>query len=338
MITWYAFESADTLFFKGSTPMYAGLDHTAASIFPPRASTIQGALRTLVLMQNKVNIDDYHNGRESVSGIRNAIGKAGEDAPFQVIGPVFMLKGRPVVPAPYTWYIEDIDDKDEAEHKDLQIYRSCPIDEMELGNIRIHTSVKDKQRWAFSKDTGLSPMRGCWISGDLIGSSLERPVKLYKKKEPSLPDEPFIIKDVNALYAGEPHTGIALEQDVRTARKGHLYSFTHYRLQPGVRIIFGIDKPLPIEKTGVLQLGGEKRFGSYSQLDSLDMTEGASGLYMSLSPVEAGGDATRDIVATGKAVYAGGWDMKRRFHKDMLGYYPAGSVFSSRIRPDFIQI
>jgi len=341
MIKWYAFEPVDTLFFKGATPMKAGLDHTAASIFPPRPSTIQGALRTLVLRQNNISIKDYYSNSGTAMEIIEAIGPADKNAPFHVIGPVFTINGRSVIPAPYTWYIEDskeLEDKHEGKEKELRIYKSCSINDLELGNIRINTSAKESQRWACSQDANLKPMGGMWISADLIVFPIDGPITLYNKKESPSADTPFIINDMNILYVSEPHTGIALEENYRVAKKGHLYSFTHYRLMPGVQIVFGIDRDLPIDKEGVLQLGGEKKFGPYSQIEDINLHQGGSGLFMSLSPVGAKKEYTDALVATGKTIYAGGWDMKKGFHKPLKGYYPSGSVFNSQIRTDSIQI
>ncbi|MBF0201034.1 MAG: hypothetical protein HQK66_06935, partial [Desulfamplus sp.] len=50
-----------------------------------------------------------------------------------------------------------------------------------------------------------------------------------------------------------------------------------------------------------------------------------------LSPVEVSKETSAALVASGKIIYRGGWDLARQFHKDMKGYYPAGSVFNSAV-------
>ena len=60
-MNWYSFEPADTLFFRGAEPMNIGENHTATANFPPPARTLEGALRTTILKQNKIPIDQYYD-------------------------------------------------------------------------------------------------------------------------------------------------------------------------------------------------------------------------------------------------------------------------------------
>ena len=60
-MNWYSFEPADTIFFRGAEPMNIGENHTATANFPPPARTLEGALRAIILKQNKIPIDKYYN-------------------------------------------------------------------------------------------------------------------------------------------------------------------------------------------------------------------------------------------------------------------------------------
>jgi CRISPR-associated protein Cmr3 len=127
------------------------------------------------------------------------------------------------------------------------------------------------------------------------------------------------------LYRSEIRTGIALDGRKRTAREGYLYSLTHVRLNPGVKLVFGVDRKLPLQDRGILRLGGEQRFGGLERISALEIREGSSGLYMSLALIEGRADNGDAVVASGRPVYIGGWDMSAGFHKPMRGYYPAGT-------------
>jgi len=109
---WYTFNPVDTLFFKGAEPMNLGENHTASANFPPPVQTITGALRTAVLMQNGISIEDYY--KNNIDGdILTLIGPADKEAAFCVVGPLFQENNITFVPAPYSWFIEK-EDKDKC--------------------------------------------------------------------------------------------------------------------------------------------------------------------------------------------------------------------------------
>jgi hypothetical protein len=76
------------------------------------------------------------------------------------------------------------------------------------------------------------------------------------------------------LSKRENRTGIELEENQRQAKEGHLYSFTHFRLVAGVRIVFAVNMALPLPASGLLSLGGEKRFGRLDQMPGVDLPKG----------------------------------------------------------------
>ena len=50
-------------------------------------------------------------------------------------------------------------------------------------------------------------------------------------------------------------------------------------------------------------------------------------LHLALSMVKVTEETKAALVAASSLQYLGGWDLNRGFHKPMLAYYPAGSVF-----------
>jgi CRISPR-associated protein Cmr3 len=95
---------------------------------------------------------------------------------------------------------------------------------------------------------------------------------------------------------------------------------------------------LPLPASGLLSLGGEKRFGRLDQMPGVDLPKGRENLFLALSPVPASEENYHTLFAGGKIFYRGGWDLAKRFHKPMRGYYPAGSVFKQNINNNCIAL
>jgi CRISPR-associated protein Cmr3 len=223
-MNWYSFEPADTLFFRGAEPMNIGENHTATANFPPPARTLEGALRTAILKQNRIPIDHYYDN--SIDGeLLNIIGPADKQAGFSVIGPLFERNETIYVPAPYSWYF----DKDDGKKEKVKIYKNRLIK-----TSLIKTSLKNLI-WAKGEQGELETLGGKWISlSDLYSQN-----------------NFLFIKKIDCFYNVENRTGIALDSN-RSVRASHLYSFSHARLNKNVQLIFGMDKNLPISDNGVL--------------------------------------------------------------------------------------
>jgi len=307
----YSFKPADTLFFRGAEPMNIGENHTATANFPPPARTLEGALRTTILKQNKIPVEQYYDNNTIDGELLDIIGQADKKAGFSVIGPLFDLDKTTYVPAPYSWFFDKSDEKKDK----VKIYKSRLIK-----TSLIRTSLKNIF-WAKGEQGELETLGGKWISlSDLYSQE-----NIVSKKE------------IDDFYSVENRTGIALDSN-RSVRGHHLYSFRHARLNKNVELIFGVDKNLPISDKGVLNLGAEQRFGLYCKIANIDFNMGGSGLFMSVSQTAGSEQANGSVVATGKIQYQGGWDMKKGFHKTMTGFFPPGSVFTKKLNDNFIEI
>lgn len=308
MTDWYSFTPQDTLFFRGAEPANMGENHTASMIFPPPAQTIAGALRTALLVQKDIPFADYNRGTCNVDVIE-AIGKSGEECPFSILGPFFLFEKRVWSPCPFIWFSPK-PEKTEEKSMLRKITVSAPVK-----NSLVKTASGENLFWA--KGSNLESLGGAWVPFDELCTA---------GGEKS-------IRDNGDFFVSENHTGIALDvkNTRRTAREGHLYSFVHARLCEGVKLVFGINRNLPLSDSGVLKLGAEQRFGEYCRIEGLTLQEGKSGLYISLSILPGDDEANRHCVATGRIRYFGGWDLHREFHKPMRGHFPAGSVFDKNI-------
>mgnify|MGYP006283712753 CR=1 FL=1 len=313
-MNWYSFTPQDTLFFRGAESAEMGADHSASTLFPPPVQTIMGALRTAVLMQNAIPFSEYTGSSFNNETIISSIGKSDDPSPFAITGPLFMEDDNVYVPAPYSWFMDE--NKSKGKRGNNHVTKDVSVLKSETLSSRLFVS-DDVLEWTRGKD--LQTMGGKWIQ---VNSLREETVTLY---------------DLNYFAEPEVRTGIALRG--RSVREGHLYSFRHYRLKPGIQLLFGVDKDLPIAEKGTLRLGAEKRFGEYNHLKDISIQhKGGTGKYMSLSIIEGSSEVKESVVATGKPQYIGGWDMKKRFHKPMKGYFPAGTVLREAINNNCIEL
>ncbi len=315
MTEWYSFNPQDTLYFRGAEPADMGESHAASMVFPPPVHTIAGALRTAVLVQQGVSFDDYNRGTCNPE-ISEKIGKSGSDPPFGIIGPFFLFEGRAWVPCPFTWFAEK-NGKGLRDNGTREIVISQPSPSR-----FVKSPAGDKLFWVKGKN--LETLGGQWTPLDELCNG----------------NNNKWIKSSGDFFVYEPHTGIALDvKDQRRAiREGHLYSFQHARLCEGVVLGFGCTRELGLAESGVLKFGAEQRFGEYKKIQGLHIPAGKSGLYMALSIVAGDEETNGHCVATGKIRYLGGWDLHRKFHKPMVGYFPPGSVFDKKINDYCIEL
>lgn len=317
MTDWFSFTPQDTLYFRGAEPANMGESHSASMVFPPPAHTIVGALRTATFIQNNVSVRDYNNGSCAPS-IIEAIGKSGEDSPFGILGPFFLLEGKVWVPCPFIWFSEKIGEMEF--NKGLR--KINPVVSKPVKNSLVKTASGEKLFWA--KGSNLETLGGDWVCLDELCTAT-------RGKN---------IRTSGGFFVSENHTGIALDvkDKRRTAREGHLYSFVHARLCEGVKLVFGVTRKLPLSDSGILKLGAEQRFGEYKKIDDMVFPKGASGLFMSMSILAGNEEANRHCIAAGRISYFGGWDLHKGFHKPMQGYFPAGTVFDKKINYHFIEL
>ena len=303
---WYSFTPVDTLFFKGAVMAEKGEDHNAVSIFPPTPHTISGALRTTILRQNGISIDEFKNGRFP-KNIMESVGKPGSSSPFNVIGPFLREENNLYIPTPFTWFVDKYLTND-------NIYVASKLKSTLL------VFPREKKFWAKGLDSELENVGGNWIRIDKM---------LHPKRSYILPNDHFFISEIR--------TGNALQTN-RRVHEGRLYSFTHIRLKENIALVFGVNMDLPLADTGILTLGGEQRFGRYSKIKPVQITHGSSELYMSLTLTKAQKEYESSLIATGKLIYRGGWDLHKGFHKPMEAYFPSGSVFDTKIEDNMIEL
>lgn len=308
---WYEYLPSDTLFLRGSEPMVSGTSFETTQIFPPAVSVVSGAIRTAVLAQNKITIGQYKKG----DPISDHIGAFGEKAPFKVLGPFIKYRNSFYVPAPFTWFTEN-----KATDSTISIREAKPLNndiEQRLGLKSSAPLIGWVKHHKEIKSVG-----GNWVLLDALlkGSTTYENGKTL-----------FLAHDkTTRLFSVEERTGIAMDT-TRNVEEGKIYTARHIRLRPHVSLVWGLDKPCGLGPQGMMSLGGEQRFGRYQEIDNPVQFPETGHHHLALSPVPVTQETSRDLVASGKIIYRGGWDLARQFHKDMIGYYPAGAVFSSNV-------
>jgi CRISPR-associated protein Cmr3 len=311
---WYEYVPSDTLFLRGSEPMESGTSFETTQVFPPSVSVIAGAVRTAVLAQQQVSIGQYKQG----NSIWEKIGKFGEKAPFKILGPLLKNRDSLFAPAPFTWFTENkftdslISVKDsKALDKDIKKRLGVKSSSPRIGWTKHHKEVKS--------------VGGSWVD-------LHEMLKGSKNYENGRTI--FLSGDSDTrLFSLEERTGIAMDS-TRNVVEGRIYTARHIRLKPDVSLVWGIDNSCGLASQGVLSLGGEQRFGQYREMDEMeDMLQfpETENSYLALSPVRVTKETSQALIASGKIIYRGGWDLAKQFHKDMVGFYPAGAVFTDNV-------
>ncbi len=321
MFDWYKFIPADTLFFKGASNAIRGENHSSTSVFPPPYYTIEGALRTEVLKQNNIGFADYNNLNFNNQNMIKSIGRSGDISPFNVIGPLLSKDKELFIPAPFSWYYSKMLNKEFNKNK-MITFKTFYLEEKKTDII---FSNKETLLWVKS-DNGDELMNcgGNWIKYSDLSSNKEEK-DLFK---------------LEYFVDTEPRTGIGIEVSKGTVHEGHLYQFNHSRLKNGISLVFGLTKQIPIKVNGVLTLGAEQRFGKYEKIEKPMLIEKIPDAkkFLSLSIIEGTDEANESLIATGKTKYIGGWDLHKGFHKQMKGFFPAGTVFNKNINKNLIGI
>lgn len=317
MIEWYSFSPVDTLFFRGTESMEKGSDHFADTLFPPSMETITGALRTHYLVEHGIPFHRYNRSDFKDDRVTGAIGRSEDEIeklPWSLIGPLIEKKEELYVPAPFTWYADkkQVDAYIESASGDTKEPEIIKAKKTESSLIFLDSDLL----WIYSNSGEIKSLGGMWVN--LLSLRGNAPVKLLSPKD---------------IYEGELRTGIALAGEKKRVREGHLFSMKHLRLHQGMSMVFGITGTLDIPESGVLYLGGERRFGRYRKKEVDFPNESKKDcFYLSLGPLDGTKEGVADsLVATGKISYMGGWNMRSGFHKPLKGYYPAGTVLSRKI-------
>lgn len=337
---WMRIDPLDTLFFKGSESMVAGQNHEAGTVFPPMPSTLIGAIRGAILGQRGV-LEAFMEPAWAGSELRVKYPYIGtsETPGFEIVGPLFAYEDRSgnrdvFIPAPAHWFG---DLKQAADGQAVGIQCGQVIDDLvrEAGMV----GAMERPVWVLEPEgQNLKNLHGYLINRSALNAMTQnKAVLTFRRALPdrAVPEQPAVLP-LGAIFEREERVGIALdaENGARRIKKGHLYATRHARLRAGATLLVGLSQPLfpdHLDESGILQLGGEQRMVAYRQETTpVSLPKRTGEWAMSLYPVAFDkfkewkiDDRPR---ASGPLVRMGGWDMKRKFHKAMTAYFPAGTA------------
>lgn len=319
MSAWYVVEPLDTLFFRGSEPMEAG-QLTAAALFPPPVTVIQGALRAEVLRQHGVSGKEYIQGKVP-SAVLEDIGKPGEEAPFQVTGVLFTHGERIFAPAPAAWFVDMTHQpRSGADLTGRQVVAAGMGSAFDALDILVSGGLPPV---VVTRHDALS-LAGFWVDADL----LTQPTPEFGPGQVLLSIE---------LYDLEPRVGIGLDTN-RKVQDGKLYSAGHIRLRDGVRLVVGLDREIGLATNGRLIMGGELKVCRYERLAGPKLPQGQGNRYASLAPTPLTPDILDKIVCSPRPVILAGWDMVKGFHKPSRTWLPSGAVFTAHVNASCVPL
>lgn len=340
---WLLLDPLDTLFFRDAQSMTAGESHEVHSFFPPMPSTLVGALRTAVLMQRKLDFQDFtkHDGpSQRITDDFPLLGTP-KAAGFDVFGPLLVVKTTAgllnwLFPAPANWLTESsLTLSKGCMERLVEIAVADRIPEEVGRRLGLCGTVSNPVWVTNPRATTLKSLTGFWANK----AGLEKVaagthcLTLHGSTETVSLTEPALLPS-NALVASETRVGIAMDASSRRVKKGHLYSATHARLKAEVSMAVGLSDALVtdyLDASGVLQLGGETRMVRYDRfIEEPVLPNGKSSWIMAVNSVPYSVLLEQRFEGlprcSGSLIRMGGWDMQKGFHKDMCALLPPGTV------------
>jgi len=323
--TWLELEPVDTLFFGATESMVAGENHEADTLFPPMPATLAGALRTALLRQKGITPKQWLDDPGQWTETEPMLGFP-EKPGFEIIGPLFRMGKTTLYPAPAHW----MSGQNKKDCQTIRVQAARPLTKTQAG---LTGSVPTPFWVTKPAHPDLKSLAGCWITSACFKAMRQGSASLTVRSNPAaIRMEEAALLPAEALYRYEERTGIALTRH-RTVKEGHLYSCRHIRLTNGLRILVGImsNHAFSLSKQDILQLGGEQRICMYQTArkpgfhghDNGNLLYALSPLHTDFLPAEL----KEQPRAAGRLLRIGGWDMKKRFHKPLVAFWPAGTVF-----------
>lgn len=317
-------EALDTLFFRDGKPFEKGDDVWANGMFPPLPSVIYGALRSAYLGQNDISLDEVEEATNGLR-IRNI------------------------------WY-QIIAQNEDGET--TRMYLPMPLDLIQKKELSRSEKVRIEDYSLYSSSTLKNQsIKFASSTEKLLGSDiLTIDEDIEVERDTFVTDMDFKNylkgKTVSEVYQfnskSEAKIGIARSNATRTASEGNLYRVGMLRINT-VKIWVDFEG-LPLQKSGLLQLGGERKLARYksprsSTFPTTDLyninaeNETTFKLYLTTPAIFKNGYYPTEIfkianvevklvtAAVGKSLNVGGFDMVKKQPKKMYKAVPAGSIY-----------
>ncbi len=346
----WLFEPLDTLFFRDGLSIDRGEAGYVESIFPPHPQTMQGVVRSAILLTHckDPNLFGFGKcdtcGEEKKCSLPKAIGSPmeGKYGELDIYGPYLYKNDKRYFPAPL-----DLMREKEGGRRLFSLVPGKEKVSCDLGTVRLPTKPEDSNYKPFEAAGG-------WI--------LEAALKRYlKDKKMPAKDELLAESD---FYKKEPKVGIAREYATHKVETGMLYSIVPLRFEKDVKIglrVGGVTQEIE-PKDFATKIGGEGRVCGLKikafdkSTDKFHLKKEDRIKLVMLQPADFGGwllpgfkETNQDGVVCwdgsingvslrlisaciGRQHKIGGYDMTKNTKKEsavkpMRSYVPAGSVY-----------
>jgi CRISPR-associated protein Cmr3 len=358
--TWRSFRLVpdDVLFFRDGRPATRGDDHYLPSIFPPHPSTLYGAIRTRRLLDAGVDLSRLGPHRSSAwkelpADLRAELGEWGGFGSLEIRGP---------------WLVRDETDVLLPAPADLGV-TFAPRPKPKRHEEPVPPEVKEVARFLRS-ESGLAAAGGHsrplallhpfswdadhwkpWEREDVPPRSARewflRPEGFRRWAEGRAPEPGDFVHPLD-LWAAEPRVGVAIDEDQRSSREGHLFTFGFIRLKK--RVALGFEA----RGTGLapecrVRLGGDAKTAWLTDGPSFPSVSAGAGERLRLAfatpalfeegawPPGFSAERLDGSVAGHAArlrggclpgyVQVGGWDLAKGAAKALRRALPAGAVY-----------
>ncbi|WP_297987827.1 type III-B CRISPR module-associated protein Cmr3 [uncultured Anoxybacillus sp.] len=324
----------DTFFFKTHQVTEAGEHTVMESMFPPRPSTIYGALRAAYIHAH-TSFDDFEQGAND--HVRTWMGTPKSHGNFQ-LQYCTLFRNEPFLPLPLDYQLIEEDGNISAHP--LQLSKDNRLSSVS-NPWRLTATRRAKTKDTKHHYVGMNH----WKQALLKGSSMTDVVSL------------------SAVVISEEKVGIQLNTYARTTEGGQLYRATHYRFHDGWELAAYMEHAPDFSNVSFARIGGENRpwviqqrndsFSLWNEKEKEDIanrirqTKKAKIVFLSPA-IFAGGARPRQfdgeyvtlpnglkvkwlIGAIGRPELYGGWDIVRHRPKERMPMIPAGSVIYVQI-------
>jgi CRISPR-associated protein Cmr3 len=316
-----AIRPVDVWLFRDGKPFTAGEDHVAESNFPPSPFTLQGAIRTKVLVDKGTSLPEF--AREGKPDPQ--VGYGDYYGALRLWGPLLARLQdsgwERLLPIP----ADVVGARDRYEllrpGPDLTFVTNLPSDLALL--------------WA-RMDERMTEAKGWLPEGE------------WARYLRGLPPQQVVRSD-EAFFTFEPRCGIAMDIDKGMAQEAMLYQARFVRLRDGVALWADVDG-VPISEKGFLRFGGEGRAAIYEAIQNtcrpLWDFRAASGAKrfkaVLVTPAwfsdgwqpkdgdwsKLFGSAIRLVgAAIPRPLHLGGFDVAKGAPKPMRAFVPSGAVY-----------
>lgn len=264
-MSWIFIEPTDVWLFRDGKPFDAGSDHRAKSLFPPNPTTIQGALRSKLLMASGASLPDFGLGPAQsrdprAKKVSQTIGWPGEPPRFQLQGPFIAQRKR-----------------DNQGREQYVRYFPVPADVVKVkgsDRYRVLAPLKDNPFQANWPQDGLLPLwarttevlAGAfgWVDEDTLRDCLN---------SKSTANIPIKVLGDETLFTRESRFGVGLDSRVKRPQEGLLYQVEFIRPRDDVGLLVEVEDsqlPQPVQwpDDHLMSIGGESRSARYTVLDS----------------------------------------------------------------------